>query len=242
MSNNLISESREVSKIYETKNFDLFKFKEGNRNVSQKHIKKLTNEIIKEDLRIPIQVSPSGEILDGQHRFIAYKTLNRSFRFYIETDNTKVEDIQKMNTVNRSWSQEDILDSQVKLKNPHYVEFDRIAKKHNLKISVVLRLFNISRGKFMDGSLKMNDKNDINIMINNIETILKNWKDKPSDKLQLAIINFFRTYKEANLGDLVAKLIQYPSKTYDCTNELEYVDCLLNLYNIRNRKPIIKRH
>lgn len=242
MNQNLLAACKVINQIYESSDYSIVKIKIGNREINSRHVKRLAVKISEDGLRIPIQINSKGEILDGQHRFFACKMLNIPFKFYIENEKTELEDIQKLNGINRSWSIEDVLKSKVVSGNPHYIEFDRIANNHNLRYTTLFHICEIRNTGFRDGKLKITDKNKIVQHIKDIETVTANWKDQVNERLEIAIYTFFKTYKTATVGDLVGKMIKYPAKTFHCNTTKEYIDCLFNLYNYNNRKPLKRDH
>ena len=66
-----------VGEIQETRNYDIFKFVKGNREINRSHVKRLKEKISRRDLKeIPILVGSLDKngkypIYDGQHRFTA---------------------------------------------------------------------------------------------------------------------------------------------------------------------------
>ena len=64
-----------VTEIRKTNNYPMFKNMIGNREIKDKNYKKLIRSMSEKQLIIPILVNEKLEIIDGQHRFNACKTL-----------------------------------------------------------------------------------------------------------------------------------------------------------------------
>ena len=65
-------QTEHIGHIYQTKDYDLFSYYEGNRRISEEHVKGLLesfNECHYEF--VPIIVTPGMVVLDGQHRLEA---------------------------------------------------------------------------------------------------------------------------------------------------------------------------
>ena len=69
--------NEKVTEIRETNNYDIFKNMLGNRELKDKNYKKLMRSINEKQLIIPILVNEKFEIIDGQHRFSACKSLGK---------------------------------------------------------------------------------------------------------------------------------------------------------------------
>ena len=55
--------------VHETKDYNLFKFLDTNREPNQRIINTLVKSIKENGIQIPIIVNPDKQIVDGQHRF-----------------------------------------------------------------------------------------------------------------------------------------------------------------------------
>ena len=160
-----------VSEVNETKQYDLFCFVKGNRGVNQSHVNKLIAKIKRKNLReIPIYVGPMNKdgkypILDGQHRFEAYKTLDLPIRFII-VDYMTINDVPSMNSTKLSWGNKDYLQRYVDKDMPSYIYYKKFMETYTLdnKFSVVTTILNgvykRERGlevDFVDGRFDISD-------------------------------------------------------------------------------------
>ena len=59
--------------LHESKNYNDFNFISSNRDINDKKVKEIEKSIIKYGLMAPILINKIGEIIDGQHRFIALR-------------------------------------------------------------------------------------------------------------------------------------------------------------------------
>lgn len=62
--------------VHTTKNYYLFKTINGNRDINQLHLTRLSESFKKRHLITIIIVNERFEIIDGQHRFLVSKDLN----------------------------------------------------------------------------------------------------------------------------------------------------------------------
>ena len=68
--------------IHITKNYNDFKFVKGNRAINYTHVNNLVDSIKEKDLQMPIIVDEKMNIIDGQHRFEAYRLLKKRCSLY----------------------------------------------------------------------------------------------------------------------------------------------------------------
>lgn len=114
--------NRELGKIYETDNYEMFKFKEENRNVDNLRVNGLMNQLKKDGRQLqPIIVNKKLEIFDGQHRYQALKNLGWNIKYFIDEE-LITENIISINTSQIKWQTPDYLHKQS-------VENNEFAKK-----------------------------------------------------------------------------------------------------------------
>lgn len=114
----------------ETMNYLQFKTVKGNRDINDSHVKRLAESINKNGyLGYPILVSTNMEILDGQHRFMALKSLEKPIPFEIRSS-MDIKDIQALNAVSRTWGIMDYIKSYSELGKEDYQKFLRLYEEH----------------------------------------------------------------------------------------------------------------
>lgn len=98
------------SGFHKTKDYELFKFREDNREINKSHVRKLVESLkIDNDLHLhPIVVNEKMEVIDGQHRLTAAKTLDLEVTYVIDT-NFDPSKIITLNTTQKRWSTDDYL-------------------------------------------------------------------------------------------------------------------------------------
>lgn len=77
--------------VRRTNDYDKFKFIEFNRPINKTHLATLKNKIEHKDMQTIITVDYNYGILDGQHRFTAYKELGLPFN-YVRLPISSIED------------------------------------------------------------------------------------------------------------------------------------------------------
>ena len=94
---------KKINEVFETKDYNMFSFISNNRSVSKGHINKIIQSMKKRRLISPILVNEKGQIIDGQHRFLAQKELGLPIP-YIEQEGYGEKETQILNTNTKNWS------------------------------------------------------------------------------------------------------------------------------------------
>jgi len=121
-------------------------------------------------------------IIDGQHRCLACTELGYEIKFTISFDCKGIEDIQSLNENGKNWTYPDVIYSQSKRGNDHYIRMGELIKKYDiLKISATTIQDiqqhldgprRLSKQAFKSGKLVLSEK-----MCVKIEKVLKNLID-----------------------------------------------------------------
>lgn len=110
-----------VGRIYETYDYDTFRFEVVNRNIDENQVNKL-KKILKENGSFisPIVVAKDRTVIDGQHRYHALKELGLPVRFILgEETGDLQQDIIKTNNMRKNWSFTDYLEAYAQM-NENY--------------------------------------------------------------------------------------------------------------------------
>ena len=67
---NLLNTGTDTTKIYTTKDYSIFGYILGNRDIVQNHVLNLAKLIKEIDLEVPIIVNEKMEVCDGQHESV----------------------------------------------------------------------------------------------------------------------------------------------------------------------------
>ena len=99
-----------VANILGTYNYDQFRFIEGNRPIDN-HFMKIVKMIeAVGTLWCPILVNERMEIVDGQHRFEAFKKLRLPVIYVMQTG-IGIKEVRAMNNVAMKWKERDFIHS-----------------------------------------------------------------------------------------------------------------------------------
>jgi hypothetical protein len=147
----------------ETIDYSIFKEFSSNREVDQKHVRRLMCAINKKNLLHvnPIVVDESMRVIDGQHRLAAAKTLGVSI-FYIQ-DNIQRSDISMLNSNQKNWNAMDYINFYTIEKKDAYVQLSSLMNHFpDMATSALISLSN-SEGKRNNQMLKDGNLEVLNI-------------------------------------------------------------------------------
>ena len=220
-----------VSEVNETQQYSLFCFVKGNRGINQGHVNKLIAKIKRKNLReLPIFVGPLNKngqypILDGQHRYEAYKTLD----------------------LKMSWGNKDYLQRFVDKGLPSYIYYKKFMETYTLdnKFSVVTTILNgvyrRERGNesdFVDGNFDISETakqnaEKIGVFLGNVFDILG--KDVKNSFFMFALLHAL-SHTKFNKEHFVGKLKKRSKMFSGCVNTLQWYDVIKKVYNTRNQR------
>lgn len=234
--------------LSKTKDYDIFKFREDNREkIDKNHVQKLVESIKSRnllDLR-PIIVNKDMEILDGQHRLLAAKQLGVEI-YYKKQVNFGSEEILIMN-ISKSWTCGDYLNYYVKNGFSEYIKLKNFMNKNNLNLKVAL---NISMGRikakykdFKEGKFSFKEEdleNVLDVCWETIGLIKKSNGFSPycsSNRFWKALL-MLTNHEDFNINiwrENIKKMVErFNAKA--TTND--YIRLILDIYNYRNPNKI----
>lgn len=194
---------KRVKEIFETMDYEKFKFFKENRKLNPRNYAKLVASMEEEQLLIPIIVNSKFEIIDGQHRFTAARELNKPIFYFINED-YGLKETKIANMVASTWTIEDFLHMLMESGMPEYEEINSIQEKYGIRLTDILKIFAQIQGK------------NLKIMTKNFQmgTITLEGMEKVIEFLEnLNDFDFFPFYRSRNFFCAFMKL--YFQKDYD---------------------------
>lgn len=130
-----------IGQIYSEDDYTVFKRLAENRDVTPSRVNKLIASISERYVLNPIVVNENMEVIDGQGRFDARRTLRLPIH-YIVAEGADINDCQRMNKYNSIWTALDYAISHAKGGKEAYIVLLKTCKESGFPISRVLRLAN----------------------------------------------------------------------------------------------------
>jgi hypothetical protein len=232
--------------IYETKNYNLFKLLDSNREPNQRILNKLEKSIKEIGIQIPIIVNTENQIVDGQHRFWTLQKLGYVVPYIISKAWKKDNHTIEINNTSSNWTSLDYANFQMRKGNLDVKKALQQSyiwqKETNNKFKIINGLELIVSGKSYSG-IKIKLKNGLYISdlktANKIFQILKVMNEYPrktsafAAKFVRATKMFFYDHKKINI--LAIRKMCRENYILSYNNELDTLEYLTDIYNKANK-------
>lgn len=227
--------------VHTTKDYSLFKTINGNRDVNQLHLTRLSESFKKRHLITIIIVNERFEIIDGQHRFLVSKELNLPV-YYTILRNYGLNEVQILNANTKNWRLEDYVNGYCDLGNKNYITYRDFVKYYGFQNQIAMLLLGgeYLRGngtmspavKFKDGLFKIQSLREANETAEKILMLEPFYKGYRRRSFIIAFYGILKN-KEFDFKDFLLKLKKQPLKLKDCTNVSQYKEIIEEIYNHR---------
>lgn len=249
-----------VNQVYLTNDYSMFKTLEGNRVVNRLHVERLKNSFKESYLISPITVNEKYEIIDGQHRYNAAKSLNLPIYFMI-VNNYGLSEVQTLNTNTKNWKKEDYLNAYCDLGYDEYIKMRQfmydfsdfgISVSEQLLTNSVGGVNNRAHAARIDGKISGRVFNfqegeliipDLQLAYDNAEKIMmfKPYYDGFNRSIFVsAMIGMFK-HENYNHSQMIQKLKNNPMSLTHCSNVTQYKILIEEIYNFRSRDKVTLR-
>lgn len=251
-------ECQPIALVYETTDYDWFKFLENNRRTD--HVNALIESFKQRDVPNAILCNEDGYIIDGQNRFLARKELGLPI-FYYCIEGLDIYDVAFLNSYGKNWSPQDFVEMWAGLGSEEYTKIKKFRDMFpDFPMSSILMLLNCSStrqmgkittddkwGGFSKNKLKLGEftvKNlDLSVYLANCimqykpfarpGTQIYRHQSFISAMIQLLVNGVFDN------AEMVRRAGMYPDMFYKCINAENYVVMLQELWNRKRRTKVI---
>lgn len=250
-----------VNQVNSTNDYSIFTKIEGNRVVNKLHVERLKTSFKKKYLLSPIIVNQRYEIIDGQHRFNAAKSLGLPVNFII-TNGYGLKEVQILNTNMKNWKKEDYLQAYCDLGYDEYLKMKQfridfpyfgIAIAEQLLTNTVdgvnnrgfvAKINGKTAGKlrnFQEGELKISN---LNLAYENAEKIMmfKPYYDGFNRKTFVAAMIGMFKHQNYNHSQMIQKVKNNPTALTNCSTVTQYKILFEEIYNFRSREKVSLRY
>lgn len=223
-------------KVMETRNYELFKSMQGNREINPLHVKRLTASMSENYLFSPLIVNEKMEIIDGQHRLAAASSLSLPI-YYIVIEGYGLREVQILNVNSKTWKIDDFLSGYCDMNIEDYKRYKWFLEKykfgHNVTMAMLLGLRERSNeaGKvFNQGEFKIESLEkavDFAEKIYRIEPYFEEFKRREFIFSIMSLMN----NPEFNFDEFLRKLSLQPTKLKVGATYKQYKDMIEEIYN-----------
>jgi hypothetical protein len=163
-----------LTEVYVTKNYSLFTFLNGNREINLVNLRKIKNSLSQKQILESAIIVGEGKnglfiIIEGQHRFIACKELNLPVSFIIREDfdedvhEKSLNDILLLSTASTNWDVNNFLGSNIVRGSKPYMIYGEIYEAFNFEHEILFHVLNtrlktkLNHQLFKKGELNINE-------------------------------------------------------------------------------------
>jgi len=237
--------------IKTTKNYDQFTYMDDNRKISSLKVENLKKSMAKNGyIPVPIVVNYKNEVIDGQHRLEAAKSLKMALH-YFSAGRMGIEETRVLNMNGTPWKNKEHLHTyMVREKKEHpdsyenqpYHQFSHIKNTYKLHFQIILTLigihdFAVGGELFKEGKLRINNFSKLEEdakYIHSMKDYHEWWKNRPFMTAMCIIMS----QHIFNRDRWIRKVSLNRSKLYRCTNKTDYVGRIEWVYNWNERNKV----
>jgi hypothetical protein len=249
----LKEEEDDTPMIESTTEYHSFKTLEGNRKISENHVRNLMDFVRKRNLLKynPILVNGEYEVIDGQHRLEAAKQLQVPV-YYIVGDGLSYKDAGVLNACSDDWEFREYLEMYLKNGHEEYIKLNEFKKAHNLKLKRFQYLMSKEQKQIFDESFKIgtfkiiDNLDEISDKLKKIETIITFLESVLllDNKRFLYTDNFWRAlYLFLIKKDIEIDIERFQEKLsvkYQCVRPMsgykDYIKMFTDIYNWKRKE------
>tara|TARA_R110000824_G_scaffold309442_1_gene496803 strand:+ start:301 stop:1209 length:909 start_codon:yes stop_codon:yes gene_type:complete len=244
----LKDDSKINTDVLYTSNYDKFKIMEDNRDIDNKHVAELIENIRNRGQLQPIIINEKNEIIDGQRRFRCCKLLGIPV-MYLVSYKTTIKDVLMINTSQKSWSSWDYLKAYSHTNHDNYVEYRKVLKfleDYVLRFDIALFLlygkplqYNAGKGlkAFKLGTFKVDSLEKAQRQASQLLKI------KAFAPNLIKIAKFCKAFLRVSIVDDFSLITGYKqleantNKFDRCQNQRDWDEAMVRAYNHNLKKP-----
>lgn len=214
----------------------------GNRKINRPHVENIKESILKNGYlrQKPILTDKFGNIIDGQHRYIACEELGVVPEIQV-LDGDVHELMIDLNTTQKSWTLDDYINYYAQKGYDSYIWLQEFCAKFQVSPTIALIVMQKTSGGnqipvVRKGQLKI-DENYLETAEYNLETIRYISKTLKLNMNRSFTSGIIQLSKEEGFdwGVLLDKVAKYRDQAYQCTSSTSYQNMFRNLYNYQTR-------
>jgi hypothetical protein len=217
----------EINSVVETNDYSQFRFIKLNRHIDETHLKRLTKDIFENGLSQPILVDAEGNILEGQHRFLACKSLGLNVK-YIVTDDISIDRVVAINNLSKPWTPLDKARSYAAQGNEHYIKLlDFLDECQELEPKVSLRIASMLAQGSASKEVAMSRLHAL--------TQFRRWDFYLKSNFVTAFLRCLRTMDDFDWKTLLERAENNPHLFVHAASTQEFLRVFETVYNYRRR-------
>jgi len=235
----------EKYRMYSTKNYEIFKKLNGNRDISNSHVKKLVDSFKNKYLFTHINVNQNLEVKDGQHRLEALKILGLPI-YFIVTNGANLDDIKTIQ-IAKQWVKRDTAHRYAVTGNYNYQLFLDFLDEFKFGESITTQILEDNR--YGDSGIGVDSFNDGHFVVKNYEQskkyarMFKDFDFYKQHNVRSFMVAMMRAFKHPSynhnkmVGAVSSHIHKFPSVRVEVFLFLELIQKTYN-FNINKKNRI----
>lgn len=228
------------SQVQTTTNYSLFKKLHGNRDINKLHLGRLIESMRGSYLYTVIIINELSEVIDGQHRLEAAKTLGLPIN-YIVVKGYGLREIQIFNANTSDWTTDEYVAGYCDLGYSEYITYQNFKKEFGLNHRHCQYLLansgSGSQSAFKRGTWKVLDLETAREHAVKLLKVAQHYEGWKRRSFVACMISMFKN-ADFVFDEFLDKLRQNPSKLTDCAKTEQYKIVVEKIYNYRRSKKI----
>jgi hypothetical protein len=233
--------------IHTTTDYSLFSHINGNREVSQLHLERLRKSMSDNYLFTVIFVNEKHQIIDGQHRFEAIKSLGLPLN-YVILEGKGLQEVQTFNLFQKKWTTDDYLHGYLELGKSEYAIYksfkDRYGFGHNETMAMLAGMSANGGGQyqhFINGTFRVTHLEEATRHAERIWMFNGIYSGYQRRTFVFAMLYLFNK-PNFEFIDFYNKIKAQPSLLTHCNDAKQYVHLIEEIYNYRRREKVSLRY
>jgi hypothetical protein len=230
-------QGKKVNEVFQTKDYDKFKFIKGNRPIIESHVKNLAKNMIENGWLTGSYIVINGklEIIDGQNRLEAAKIAKIAVHYIIEKSANE-DTVHGLNKNRKGWKIINHIQQFVDKNNRHYISLQEFMNTYPHFRPTEAMMFcknkyvRISAEHFESGQFTVNDMNKASKWAEKIIELKPYFKDYNKALFVRAII-ISLSNEDFNLNEFVKKVKLRPLNMVSCGSVEQYIETIEKVYN-----------
>lgn len=232
------------TKIYRTKNFDMFRSLTGNRPVKRARFNKVRDGIKAVGQIVPVIVNEKYEVIDGQARIAACKSLDIPVMYIIEPG-IGIDECMNTNSTSTIWNSQNYIDGYSNNGNLDYKYLDLLIKRfkalgsRDVVSAVVGKYAGIKHVK--DGKLKCDETRYIEATnVLSFEESLLNVLSSVGGRVDVykQVLGFCFVHPKVDNAKLFSQISKHRIYLVPVSTTAQALDVIENIYNRNSRERI----
>lgn len=239
--------SKKYTSVYRTENYEQFRRLIGNREVTDQRVHKIIKSINKVGYILsPITINERYEIIDGQGRLEALKTLGLPVDFVV-AEGAGIDECIAMNIQQSNWKIEDFIHSYAEQGILEYQYLEQLVRKYKdrkIPLTIIYRVADYGAGsnqRVKNGTFACDSRkfDEANTELSYMEAVADNINRVGGRKTEYYLaMDFMLRNKRINNAELVNKINKNSHKIISVGDVKAALVVLQEIYNTRRQKKV----